>query len=186
MQSTERLYFLSRMQWHTRDEQERAHQSVCHMLQQVIASNADIGKSLRASAIAAAATPKIRPSTTSGHSSPSAAGKVVKPAGSPRESSVTAGRTVSISDLEFRKRKRRLSKAEPAICRSCNATCTPEWRKGPDGPRTLCNGEWLLGLCFFLKLTSSLNLSFLSFPFLSYCFSYCSLWVALCEVGQEA
>jgi len=24
-------------------------------------------------------------------------------------------------------------------CHSCNTTTTPEWRKGPDGPKTLCN-----------------------------------------------
>lgn len=24
-------------------------------------------------------------------------------------------------------------------CHSCNTTETPEWRRGPDGARTLCN-----------------------------------------------
>jgi len=29
--------------------------------------------------------------------------------------------------------------ASPYRCHSCNRTETPEWRRGPDGPRTLCN-----------------------------------------------
>ena len=24
-------------------------------------------------------------------------------------------------------------------CRQCGSTATPEWRRGPEGPRTLCN-----------------------------------------------
>lgn len=30
------------------------------------------------------------------------------------------------------------------VCQSCNATTTPEWRKGPTGPRSLCNACGLL------------------------------------------
>ncbi|WFD30633.1 hypothetical protein MSPP1_001654 [Malassezia sp. CBS 17886] len=30
------------------------------------------------------------------------------------------------------------------ICQGCQATTTPEWRKGPTGPRTLCNACGLL------------------------------------------
>jgi len=29
--------------------------------------------------------------------------------------------------------------AGPQRCRSCNRSETPQWRRGPDGPRTLCN-----------------------------------------------
>ncbi|KAI8841716.1 hypothetical protein BC829DRAFT_402387 [Chytridium lagenaria] len=35
--------------------------------------------------------------------------------------------------------KRLLRLAAPARCSSCGATKTPEWRRGPNGPRTLCN-----------------------------------------------
>jgi hypothetical protein len=27
----------------------------------------------------------------------------------------------------------------PEECHNCGATQTPQWRAGPDGPRTLCN-----------------------------------------------
>lgn len=30
------------------------------------------------------------------------------------------------------------------VCQACQATATPEWRKGPTGPRTLCNACGLL------------------------------------------
>lgn len=30
-------------------------------------------------------------------------------------------------------------RVEPTVCRGCGATETPEWRRGPLGPRTLCN-----------------------------------------------
>jgi hypothetical protein len=30
--------------------------------------------------------------------------------------------------------------APPGRCHSCNRADTPEWRRGPDGARTLCNG----------------------------------------------
>lgn len=30
------------------------------------------------------------------------------------------------------------------VCQGCQATTTPEWRKGPTGPRTLCNACGLL------------------------------------------
>lgn len=34
----------------------------------------------------------------------------------------------------------RMDKDKPATyCRGCGATETPEWRRGPLGPRTLCN-----------------------------------------------
>ena len=33
---------------------------------------------------------------------------------------------------------------ERHVCQGCSATSTPEWRKGPTGPRTLCNACGLL------------------------------------------
>ncbi|KAI9886954.1 MAG: hypothetical protein M1823_001246 [Watsoniomyces obsoletus] len=36
-------------------------------------------------------------------------------------------------------RKRRGRAAPPGRCHSCNRAETPEWRRGPDGARTLCN-----------------------------------------------
>lgn len=36
-------------------------------------------------------------------------------------------------------RKRRGRAAPPGRCHSCNRNETPEWRRGPDGARTLCN-----------------------------------------------
>lgn len=34
--------------------------------------------------------------------------------------------------------------SENHVCQGCSATSTPEWRKGPTGPRTLCNACGLL------------------------------------------
>ena len=36
-------------------------------------------------------------------------------------------------------KKRRGRAAPPGRCHSCNRIDTPEWRRGPDGARTLCN-----------------------------------------------
>lgn len=36
------------------------------------------------------------------------------------------------------------SRSTGNMCQSCNATSTPEWRKGPMGPRSLCNACGLL------------------------------------------
>ena len=36
-------------------------------------------------------------------------------------------------------KKRRGRAAPPGRCHSCNRAETPEWRRGPDGARTLCN-----------------------------------------------
>ncbi|KAJ1723842.1 hypothetical protein LPJ53_001853 [Coemansia erecta] len=38
-----------------------------------------------------------------------------------------------------RKRSKRSDAAQPNTCRSCGISETPEWRRGPDGARTLCN-----------------------------------------------
>eukprot|EP01103_Thecamoeba_quadrilineata_P005883 TRINITY_DN15630_c0_g1_i1.p1 TRINITY_DN15630_c0_g1~~TRINITY_DN15630_c0_g1_i1.p1 ORF type:complete len:348 (-),score=61.17 TRINITY_DN15630_c0_g1_i1:46-1089(-) len=46
------------------------------------------------------------------------------------------------SKMFNRKRKRDVNKKgdkEQRICLNCGTTQTPEWRRGPDGPRTLCN-----------------------------------------------
>ncbi|KAI7898121.1 uncharacterized protein BX663DRAFT_267690 [Cokeromyces recurvatus] len=43
---------------------------------------------------------------------------------------------------EQQKRKKRLVKQNK--CHSCQSTETPEWRKGPLGPRTLCNACGLI------------------------------------------
>ncbi|KAJ1841362.1 hypothetical protein LPJ73_006144, partial [Coemansia sp. RSA 2703] len=38
-----------------------------------------------------------------------------------------------------RKRSKKSDAAQPNTCRSCGISETPEWRRGPDGARTLCN-----------------------------------------------
>lgn len=42
------------------------------------------------------------------------------------------------TERPYRKRQRKISKSE-TCCQQCGATSTPEWRKGPEGSRTLCN-----------------------------------------------
>ena len=46
-------------------------------------------------------------------------------------------RSTALSIIKSRKRTR--STAGPGVCHSCSSTETPEWRRGPDGARTLCN-----------------------------------------------
>ncbi|KAF8003930.1 hypothetical protein HF325_001378 [Metschnikowia pulcherrima] len=46
-------------------------------------------------------------------------------------------------------KKRGRKKKQDTICSHCQLTQTPEWRRGPDGLRTLCNACGL----FYLKLT---------------------------------
>ncbi|KAJ2390668.1 hypothetical protein H4S02_001727, partial [Coemansia sp. RSA 2611] len=49
-------------------------------------------------------------------------------------------RTVlSPARTKTRKRSKRAEAALPNTCRSCGISETPEWRRGPDGARTLCN-----------------------------------------------
>ncbi|CAG8811901.1 21478_t:CDS:2, partial [Dentiscutata erythropus] len=48
---------------------------------------------------------------------------------------------------KYRKRTKR--SALPGRCHSCNIQETPEWRRGPDGARTLCNACGL----HFAKMT---------------------------------
>ncbi|KAF5357959.1 hypothetical protein D9756_001458 [Leucocoprinus leucothites] len=48
----------------------------------------------------------------------------------------------SSEDPEDSSRKKKLKKShgtEQYVCRKCGRTDSPEWRKGPDGPKTLCN-----------------------------------------------
>lgn len=45
--------------------------------------------------------------------------------------------------------------APPGRCHSCNRAETPEWRRGPDGARTLCNACGL----HYAKLTRKIGVS---------------------------
>ncbi|KAL4244295.1 hypothetical protein ABKN59_010070, partial [Abortiporus biennis] len=47
-----------------------------------------------------------------------------------------AGNTPGMPKSKYRKRSRA---TPPGKCHSCNIRETPEWRRGPDGARTLCN-----------------------------------------------
>ncbi|OAX39362.1 hypothetical protein K503DRAFT_716568, partial [Rhizopogon vinicolor AM-OR11-026] len=42
-------------------------------------------------------------------------------------------------DATRRKRIRKVHAAEQYVCVTCGRTDSPEWRKGPQGPKTLCN-----------------------------------------------
>ncbi|KAG1800891.1 white collar 2 type of transcription factor [Suillus plorans] len=42
-------------------------------------------------------------------------------------------------DAARRKRIRKMHAAEQYVCVTCGRTDSPEWRKGPQGPKTLCN-----------------------------------------------
>lgn len=46
--------------------------------------------------------------------------------------------------LSKRRPSGRSSTSDNLVCQGCSATSTPEWRKGPLGPRTLCNACGLL------------------------------------------
>lgn len=50
-------------------------------------------------------------------------------------------------------KKRRGKAAPPGRCHSCNRAETPEWRRGPDGARTLCNACGL----HYAKLTRKIG-----------------------------
>jgi PAS domain S-box-containing protein len=45
----------------------------------------------------------------------------------------------SSADEQNRGKKKKLDASEPKICTDCGTTQSPEWRKGPQGPKTLCN-----------------------------------------------
>ncbi|KAJ2723019.1 hypothetical protein GGI07_002913 [Coemansia sp. Benny D115] len=46
---------------------------------------------------------------------------------------------LSPARTKTRKRSKRADTAQSNTCRSCGISETPEWRRGPDGARTLCN-----------------------------------------------
>ncbi|KAF9931492.1 hypothetical protein FBU30_010001 [Linnemannia zychae] len=49
-------------------------------------------------------------------------------------------RNSKYSDVPHQKYRKRAKRSQaPGRCRSCNSSDTPEWRRGPDGARTLCN-----------------------------------------------
>jgi len=52
-------------------------------------------------------------------------------------------------------KKRRGKAAPPGRCHSCNRAETPEWRRGPDGARTLCNACGL----HYAKLTRKIGVN---------------------------
>ncbi|OHE92483.1 hypothetical protein CORC01_12201 [Colletotrichum orchidophilum] len=62
------------------------------------------------------------------------------------------------------------SLSDPSVCHNCYATCTPQWRSGPAGPRTLCNVCGLIhamrqrkqGLRHSNRVSASSSLSFTS------------------------
>ncbi|KAF7845874.1 hypothetical protein BT93_L0223 [Corymbia citriodora subsp. variegata] len=56
---------------------------------------------------------------------------------------------------ESAEKKRRGKAAPPGRCHSCNRAETPEWRRGPDGARTLCNACGL----HYAKLTRKVGAS---------------------------
>jgi DNA-directed RNA polymerase subunit RPC12/RpoP len=41
--------------------------------------------------------------------------------------------------MKKRKKKQHPQTSELYICMHCSTLVSPEWRKGPDGPKTLCN-----------------------------------------------
>lgn len=55
-------------------------------------------------------------------------------------------------------KKRRGRAAPPGRCHSCNRAETPEWRRGPDGARTLCNACGLRKCIFYRCATSKLTI----------------------------
>ncbi|ORX93533.1 glucocorticoid receptor-like (DNA-binding domain) [Basidiobolus meristosporus CBS 931.73] len=61
---------------------------------------------------------------------------------------------LSSSRSKYQKRTRNGS-SQPRRCHACNTTETPEWRRGPDGARTLCNACGL----HYAKLTRKRTLA---------------------------
>ncbi|KAF9435495.1 hypothetical protein BGZ76_006180 [Entomortierella beljakovae] len=55
------------------------------------------------------------------------------------ESSMS-GRTSKDGEVPYQKYRKRAKRTQPpGRCLSCDSSDTPEWRRGPDGARTLCN-----------------------------------------------
>lgn len=55
---------------------------------------------------------------------------------SPHHGGPAGGQAAGPCKAKYRKRSRA---TPPGKCHSCNIRETPEWRRGPDGARTLCN-----------------------------------------------
>ncbi|EEB87005.1 hypothetical protein MPER_15845, partial [Moniliophthora perniciosa FA553] len=55
-----------------------------------------------------------------------------------KRATTTAGASSNTSQPKSKYRKRSRA-TPPGRCHSCNIRETPEWRRGPDGARTLCN-----------------------------------------------
>ncbi|KAE9405217.1 GATA-domain-containing protein, partial [Gymnopus androsaceus JB14] len=55
-----------------------------------------------------------------------------------KRATTTAGATTASGQPKSKYRKRSRA-TPPGKCHSCNIRETPEWRRGPDGARTLCN-----------------------------------------------
>ncbi|KAL6250236.1 hypothetical protein RBB50_002537 [Rhinocladiella similis] len=59
------------------------------------------------------------------------------------------------AEREAKKHRRGQKAAPPGRCHSCNRAETPEWRRGPDGARTLCNACGL----HYAKLTRKMGVN---------------------------
>lgn len=69
----------------------------------------------------------------------------------PHQNDVEENKTGGFAGVDTKKRRGRA--APPGRCHSCNRAETPEWRRGPDGARTLCNACGL----HYAKLTRKNN-----------------------------
>lgn len=67
------------------------------------------------------------------------------------EQHIDDGKSGGFAGVDTKKRRGRA--APPGRCHSCNRAETPEWRRGPDGARTLCNACGL----HYAKLTRKNN-----------------------------
>ncbi|GAA5899942.1 hypothetical protein JCM6882_007008 [Rhodosporidiobolus microsporus] len=94
-----------------------------------------------ASSSSAQQQPRERPASSSYLPSPPSAGRAQPlqlPTPPPvRRSSVAGASDIDMSDGNLDKRR---PKTPPDCCAVCSVTETPEWRKGPAGSRSLCNG----------------------------------------------
>lgn len=81
------------------------------------------------------------------------------PASTPSQSlwrrQLHADRNVRSTTTKVASRIRKRSEEPEKGCLACSATETPEWRRGPTGPRTLCNACGL----FFAKQVSFVSFS---------------------------
>ncbi|EIW84833.1 hypothetical protein CONPUDRAFT_141677 [Coniophora puteana RWD-64-598 SS2] len=76
-------------------------------------------------------------------SSSSAAAAAAAVGGAPASTSVATQQTAAdgadYGDEARRKKMKKTHAAEQYVCKTCGRTDSPEWRKGPQGPKTLCN-----------------------------------------------